>query len=320
MTLAELREEYLNPSMRIGPKIDSQVRDIVHSVARRYDPEIYGQAANWDDAEEDLVQSVELVLLLEEGQLDYLMATAVELEDFRNLLRRQVRRYLARQRKRSVIDNLLDRAKELLQAPFFTSSGAGHGIRYWAQGATVQEREPTEEEVLGAARAVSLVPRMRFSAHERAPAVYSREGFETVLQAVATSLPTSFSLHDLGRILELVLTDWVASFLYDFEEAHAMPSVALNPEEEMMVEAAAQEVLAGCSPEQLWVLRRKLENQSDQVIAEELSLSRPTVIARKQEAFDVMRGALGSLSEYSQRAAMDRISARLATIRQGPRS
>jgi hypothetical protein len=70
--------------------------------------------ASWDDAEQDVVQSVVLDLLLAEGQLDYLMATAVEFSDFQNILTFQVRRYLARQRRRTVIDNLLDRAKEVL--------------------------------------------------------------------------------------------------------------------------------------------------------------------------------------------------------------
>src|ERR1700758_4228802 len=123
MTLAELRVEY--KASFVGPKILGEVSEVVRGTVRRYDPEVYGGSASWDDVEEDAVQSVVEDLLLREGQLDYLMATALRLEDFRNLLRFQVRRYLARKRRRNVIDNLLDRSKELLQGASFEISGAG---------------------------------------------------------------------------------------------------------------------------------------------------------------------------------------------------
>lgn len=317
MSLSEIREEYR--SVRIGPKILSEVRNSVHQVCRRYDPQIYGRAASWDDAEEDLVQAVVLDLLLQEGQLDYLMARSVQLEDFQNLLRFQVKRYLARQRQRSVVDNLLDRSKELLQTGAFQSSGKGQAARYSLAGAAIEGREPTEEEVAAAARSVALVPRIRFAERERAPTVYTRENLETLLQAVGISLPAGFSLHDLARILELVLTDWVVGFLYDFEGAQVEPSAGLNPEETTMVEAAAREIVEQCTPEHLLVLRRKLENLPDQAIADELGVSRPTVIARKKEAYERMRGALEDLPEHVQAAVVDRLAAHLATFSGGGR-
>src|SRR5438128_2873924 len=109
MTLPEFREEY--ESVRIGPKILAYVQEVVSGIVRggRYDPQIYAGSANWGDAEDDVLQGVVTEILIQEGQLDFLMATAATLDDFRNLLTRQVRRYLARRRRRSVIDNLLDR-------------------------------------------------------------------------------------------------------------------------------------------------------------------------------------------------------------------
>jgi hypothetical protein len=311
VTLAELREEYL--SIRIGPKILEQVSRVVHVVVRRYDPQIYGRAASWDDAEEDVVQSVVLDLLLGEGQIDYLMGTALELSDFRNLLNFQVRRYLARQRQRSVIDNLLDRAKDMLRAEPFENAGGRHSVI----GATVEAREPRDEELLAAARSAALVPTIRFSDQDRAPVVYSREDLAKVIRAVALSLPTTFTLHDLGRIFELVLTDWVAGFLYDFEQAPVQPAAGLSPEEEMMAEEATREILAGCRPEHLLVLRRKLENMPDQAIGDELGVSRPTVIARKKEVLDTLRDAMGDLPAQVQASVMDRLSGHLASTRAG---
>jgi DNA-binding NarL/FixJ family response regulator len=315
MTIAELRAEY--ESLRIGPKMLAEVRNVVQATVRRYDPQIYGRAASWDDAEEDLVQSVVLDLLLGEGQLDYLMATAVELSDFQNILTFQVRRYLARQRRRTVIDNLLDRAKEVLKEHPFETEGTGRAARHSLTGATVEAREPRDEELMAAARSAALVPRVRFSDQDRAPIVYTRADFARLLRAVATSLPTSFTLHDLARILELVLTDWVAGFLHEFEEAHAKASASLGPEEELMVEETTREILQGCTREHLVVLRRKLENMPDQAIADELSISRPTVIARKREVLEKLRDAMGELPLSVQASVMDRVSGHLATVRLG---
>jgi DNA-binding NarL/FixJ family response regulator len=170
---------------------------------------------------------------------------------------------------------------------------------------------------MAAARSAALVRRVRFSDQDRAPIVYSRGDFARLLAAVATSLPPSFTLHDLGRILELVLTDWVAGFLYEFEEAHAQASAGLGPEEELMVEETTREILEGCTREHLVVLRRKLENLPDQAIADELSISRPTVIARKREVLEKLRDALGELPLPVQASVMDRVSGHLATVRLG---
>jgi DNA-binding NarL/FixJ family response regulator len=199
----------------------------------------------------------------------------------------------------------------------FETEGTGRAARYSLSGATVEAREPRDEELMAAARSAALVPRVRFSDQNRAPIVYSREDFAKLLQAVATSLPTSFTLHDLARILELVLTDWVAGFLYEFEEAHARASASLGPEEELMAEETTRDILQRCTRVQLLVLRRKLENMPDQAIADELGISRPTVIARKREVLERLNDALGELPPSVQASVMDRVSGHLATVRLG---
>lgn len=310
--LDELRREY--DERGIGPAIFDEVRRAVGAVVHRYDPMVYAGASTWEDAMEDVVQGVIVDVLIQEGQLDYIMATAGTIEDVRNLLRFQVKRYLAKGRRRTVVDNLLDRCKERLRASPFRVIDGGPPERYGLEDGGVDPRAPTDEELHAAARAAALVPRTRPSAGDRAPAVYTREALDALLEAVARSLPSGFSLSELGTILEMVLTDWVAGFLYDFEGGEGPEEVALGPEEEAMSAAAIEQILEQCSEEQLLILRRKLEDVADEAIARELGVSRPTVHARKQEVLGTMRDVLRDVPERVQKEVMDRLSMHLVRL------
>lgn len=315
VSLEQLREEYRTG--RIGRLILDEVTRVVLQVVRSYDPQIYGGAASWEDAGEDIVQAVVVDLLLGEGQLDYIMATAARMEDWTRLLRFQVKRYLARQRRRSVIDNLLDRAKPLLGEASFQDLSSPR--RYRLADANLEDRPATDAELSAAARSAALIPRTPFTAGERAPVVYSEANLRRLLVAVAGSLPVPFTLSDLGKILEMVLTDWVASFLYEIDEPQE-PEITLSPDDEVMASYAAEQILQRCSQEQLLVLRRKLENVSDEAIARELGVSRPTVHARKTEAWELLREILDGLPEPTQSAAIDLVSIRLVTTPTGGES
>ena len=93
MTLSELVEEYRRVGM--GPRIYSETRRIVRAVVRSYDPKVYGGASSWEEAVEDLVQEFGLEVLVGQGQLDYAMTVAADLEHFQRLLARQLRHLLA---------------------------------------------------------------------------------------------------------------------------------------------------------------------------------------------------------------------------------
>src|ERR1700737_1438512 len=109
MTWTELLHEY--ESERIGVGILELVTKGVGKVGREgYDPQIYGRVVRWEDGIEDVVQEVVVRLLLDEGQLDYIMAVSRDEGDFQRLLQWQIRRFLARRRQRTIIDNLLDRS------------------------------------------------------------------------------------------------------------------------------------------------------------------------------------------------------------------
>ncbi|MCP4901960.1 MAG: hypothetical protein GY906_33770, partial [bacterium] len=117
MSMRELQLEY--DEEVIGGKILKLVDELTWNVARPYDPRVYGGAASWAEAHEDLLYSFVAEVLLEQGQLEYAMFVASSEKHFKNLIARQLRFFLARRRQRTVVDNLLDRSKQITSSTPF---------------------------------------------------------------------------------------------------------------------------------------------------------------------------------------------------------
>jgi hypothetical protein len=127
MTLKDLRDEYDGPD-KLGSSILSEIRAAAKRVGHTYPPLKYAGVFGWnDDAIEDLVQDVTVRRLLGGGQLDYMMAHAADIRHFRALLDRQVRQELSARRTRTLIDNLVDRCRELMLIGLFQQTAIGCG-------------------------------------------------------------------------------------------------------------------------------------------------------------------------------------------------
>jgi hypothetical protein len=309
-TLERLRRE--RDAIGIGPEIHAHVSSLVGRISRSYDPRIYASVGTWSDGLDDLVQEVVTDRLLGEGQLDYALDVADSLESFTNLIANQIRRTLARRRRRSVVDNLLERAREALREPDFVGRQAAGRTLFHRSGSTVEERQATEAELRRAAVAVAEIPTLRSHATERAPAVYTHEAFDMTLVTIADSLSTEFAVADLDAIFRLVLTDWIASDLaISREGVSEPPDRSLGPQEAIEVEAIVELITAALPVEAAPVLRLKYAGHSDQEVAATLGLSRPTVAKRKQQAFDVIREQLSDSDERIQDAVVGALWVRL---------
>jgi hypothetical protein len=216
-----------------------------------------------------------------------------------------------------VIDNLLDRAKGLLAGPTYAQRQLGGRTVYRRAGSTVDERQPSESELYAAAVAVAGIPTLQTHGTERAPAVYSHDGFVAVLDVVSNALPSEFATGDLDAILRLALTDWVASDLASTREGMPEPADrALSPEEAVEVQITVEAIASQLPSEVVPVLRLKYAGLSDQDIGMRLGLSRPTVAKRKQEAFDVVREHLSDTTERIQDAVVGDLQIRLSRMEQ----
>jgi len=297
----------------IGPLILETVQRIAARIAGHgYDPQVYAGVADWTDGIDDLVQQVILQALLEEGQLNYAFSVARDERDFVSLTARQVRRVLARRRQRTVIDNLIDRCKEILESPAFESSQRMRPRRYWLVGFRANDRDATDVELRQATLAASTVPQMRYTEQDRAPAIYTTQNLTTLLEAVATGLPGGVALADLDSIFGQILTDWLPGLLTPLEGVEIRDS-DLGTEETVLVSEAVSEILNRLSMEQRSLLALKLANVADAELAKRFGISRPTLASRKHGVFQLLEGELRDLGPAARDAVVSQLSARLAT-------
>lgn len=301
---------------RLGALWVREVERAVRIVAPRYPPQIYATGTTWSpEALEDLAQDVVVSQLLAEGQLEYITVTATDLKGARALLARQVKWTLARRRSRTVVDNLLGRCRTI------TAEGDYHlllGRSGWQLGRelstgtdTGHGREPTSAEIVEAARRVARLPRVPVKGGDHAPMIYRTEVLRTLLENVAAGLPGGFNDNDLDRIFSRVLTDHLPGALVVSDGSVDEADRSLTPEEEYIVTSLADQAYSALSTEQRVLLGMKMADRSDEQVASELGLSRPTVAKRHRAAAGDVRGYLQDLPAHVQDRALSALAGRL---------
>lgn len=301
MNLDDLRAEFERET--IGHEWLAAVRSVCRTVVRRYPPEIYASSPKWADSLDDLVQDVVTNALLRDGQAQYLMDVCETTTDFQRLLARQVAHVLARNRRRTVIDQLLDRSKPLLSvAPF---ERVGRNI-YVLPGAPTDATPSGYREAVAIVRGAARVPHR---GTERAPTVFSTDTLRAVLIAtVSAHGPTT--INDLGRILTNGLTPLLPSVLGSSDSPEPGRS-GIDPEDVLNVQEAVTQVVDTLKDDELALLRWKLLAISDTDIAGMTGLSRPTVANQKQAMLETVKELVSSLPPDLHDHAFDQLTVRL---------
>ena len=310
MTFDDLVAEYR--SVGIGPLILEEVREVIRAVVRGYDPVVYGQVATWDLGLEDLVQEFGLDVLVGQGQLDYAMSVSNDHTHFRRLMARQVRYLLARRRRRTIVDNLLDRARKRVESPPFRLLTHRGEWSYTLQDKEVVPGRVSEKETRSVACGLTGVPVIRCNPRQRAPVIYGESSLKQILEAIADGVAFAVGVNDLDRVFSLMLTSWLPTFLKDGEGVLARAVAGgLSSEEQTIVKDVTHQVLESCDGTHREVLRLKLDGRSDREIAEQLGLSRPTVSKRKRELLGRLETELIELRPGMRRAVMERLGVKL---------
>jgi DNA-binding CsgD family transcriptional regulator len=302
--LGLLVTEYRSEVM--GRLLLREAREIVRSVVRGYDPIVYGRVWRWDEGIEDLVQDFCVDVLIGQGQLDYALAVAADLQHFRRLLARQLRHHLARRRQRTIVDNILERCKTLVMESPFRLVATPPAWSYTVAGKQVESGIPSAAALRDVAASLTGFPTIKSNPTMRAPMVYSTEVLVELLEGVATALPHAVTVADLDRILSFLLTSWLPRFLEQGERGDLRPAVDdLSVEERAIVAEVSGSIMSSCTGIAREVLRLKLAGASDREIGRQLGMSRPTVAKHKHRLFRRLERVLAPLAEEMRVAVVD---------------
>ncbi|GAA4402383.1 hypothetical protein GCM10023153_31460 [Ornithinibacter aureus] len=289
-TWEDLRDEY--EEWIIGPLWLAEIERAVASTVRRYNPDTYSETGVWDDAaRENLVQEVTATQLLEALQLKYIVDTVANLSHARALLHLSVRRQISLTRRRTIVDNLLDRIEKI--RPFPTTP----------RGPTV-----ADSVLFAAAAAVMNLPRVRIINSDRAPIVFDASTLERVVGIVVDLVGTSCSRNDMSRVLERALTDYVPTILVLDDGGHDEPDRSFTPAEETIVNDVMT-YLRTLPEATMQLLALKMADHSDTVVARHFSISRPTAAKRFKEASATLNAALRPLDDRLQNEVVTQLGA-----------
>ncbi len=288
MRLRDLRAEY--DSAKIGPRIWDLVLELTRAVSRRYPTIVYNNGEPWSDENvTDLAQEVVLERLLGEAQLQYLFDQATDLESWRRLFTLQVKRTLARRRQATVLDTLLSRIRRLGREPPLRVETFGSKV--WivsedSEGEFVDLEPSTVTLLAGSVRHIpQMVADQRAS---RASMVYRTSDLRTLLDLVLEEVG-AISESDLAKILELLLTSWLPTFLEDDEQLLDRDSELEGPVElleKSEMSSVIETFAESLSEAEQQILLSKSQGVPDAEIAGSLGRSRPWVAQRKQRVLD----------------------------------
>jgi len=307
--LAEHRAE------RLGRLWYAEIRSACASKARRYPPGPYARASAWDEAAIDDLAMDAVERLLRKGQIEYICDVAASAGHARALLHRQIRFALLERRERTVVDNLLERAVEVLRGPGYHEQLGPPPS--WTAAGTGEPPPPAEAHTpQGRLLALRLrrLPRLPAAGTERASPVWS---LRTLERAVADAVATLGAVtHDsLGAVLRDGLTSLVPSELVSDEAGIGRRDPAAGPEEEAVARQSAELALGALTAREAHVLACKLHGLSDADAATEICVSRPTVDGAKSAGAAKVRDALAGLGEAAQDEALVVLHGLLADAR-----
>lgn len=301
--LEALRAEYASGG--IGTHFLGEVRSSAYLVVGRYNAAVYSEIGNWRHGFEDLVQDIVTDSLLRDRQAQYMLDVAATMDDLRRLLARQVRRRLARRRTRTIVDNILDRARPILAAAPFDRRVRHLQTTFLLDGSDVEDRAATFQELRAGARAIGTVTQRGTAGGDRAPMVYSTVDLRRALQRLATVMPVAFTLGELDRVLRLALPHFLPSVL-DFVEHEDADDI-----DAVIVRSQATNLLNGLDRTHRVVLSMKLAGSSDAEVGRALGISRRTATNRKAAAFSLVEDLLQPLNHAERLAVLDRIGSEL---------
>lgn len=284
-------------------------RALAARVVRSYDPNVYSDTKAWTDQSiEDVASEFVADQLIRDGQAAWMVLRSDSVEDIERMSVRLIKRVLARRRQQTVIDRLLTRSRSILNSAPFVHDGERRERRWALTSDHFSDALPGPGQLRKAAQAIRGAPVVVQKRPTRSPKVYTDANLEAVLRAVAIELDGPFRLSDLDSIFTLVLTGWLPTILERGVMTSSEVMTTVSPEEEVLVTTSLTAALAAMDDDDRTIMRMKLANESDELLAAELRVSRPTVAKRKKAVWDRLRSEIDSLSPAAQALFLERLA------------
>ena len=311
MTFENLKAEF--ESELIGRRIYALVFELSKAICSSYPPLTYNQGLAWDEQSvADLAQDTVAGELLERGQINYVFSVSQDLESVRRLMTFQIKRALLRRRVKRPVDRLIERIRDLAKSGEIETQIIGNETVYRAIGNTIERSPMSDLACRECADSARHLPRIVSRAESsRESMVYSPANLRNFVEITLTS-GNAVSELEFRKILEILLTPWTPAVFVPIEEKFELESSGSNTliDERLVMESAAKFVNKLTHEEQV-VLACKLQDVADAVVAQELGVSRPTVVSRKKALFEKMRNELfGAIPEQQHDLAMAVLSDR----------
>lgn len=257
---------------------------LVRAIVSRYPPDVYNNNEPWAESYEVVVQDVYLERLLdtESNQLDYIMTEATSIESIERLLKRQIRQVIRQRARRTPVDNVMRRIRDLADAGKLGRRRLQRTTYYGSLLASDFEPvQTTEADLNRAANRAREVPILwgRPDA-ERESRLYSEADLLRLMGLIISEI-SCISESDLWRILENLLTSFVPTTLYIDEELGDTDVERTNMNLVVEVEQQIRNFVDDLDPRELYVLVAKSQGVADTKISSYLNVTRPTVIAMK---------------------------------------
>lgn len=325
MTDLELNALHAEFAAKVVDKlIYGRATQVIKSLLSGRDPLIYAGTASAADGVSDVVQDFVIDVLIDEGQLDYIFTVATSIDDFDRLLRFQGRRFLAKTRVRTVVDNLIDRALRFLRSVDDIDVVKEAKREFFVLRKDGAKPSPLDAESC-MSRAVALaaaVPKVLGEGEDRAPIVYSAEGLAQVLGILLRTCAKPIGIADLDAFFSKLLTAWKPSFLGLDSEVENLADKSPRPEDEvlaredeMLAKRLANSLAHEMSSEEREIFAFKYSNLADRLLASHLGISRQSLHPRKQRLFGRIAAEIKDLSASTQAAVLEQLASIIADTR-----
>lgn len=282
-----LCDEY--QSVRCGRLWRALVVQVCTRIVSKYPPNIYNDWIAWDSSSiDDIAQDVIVNRLLIDGQIDYIVMAASNVNAACGLIGMHVKQLLAQRAAPSQRENVAVRLFAVLEQLGEVVISPG-GNAYRPRGSSWRAGELTEQALARAARVIANLPRLPNRGTDRLSPLFTTEVLNAAAEPLWQACAIPLSLNSLRTILDRALTGLTPT-LFQLNEDHDLPAISdLSAEESVLVNDLAERLMALLSDEQREILVN-IEFMNDTELAELLGVSRPTALKRRHLTRDIVGG------------------------------